>query len=95
MAIDENWVKQELERRNKEEAERLEEAKKVAHMRGKEAFDLDQFEQLYDTETDLGYLPPREKREVRWAVKYYLDYPDVLSMAQLAKRLEEYDVYRS
>ena len=93
--IDEEWVKKELERRQKEERDKLDEAKRAALLRGKEAFNLDRFEEIYDTSTDLGHLPARAIREYRWAVKYYLDYPDVLSMAQLAKRLEEYDSFPS
>ncbi len=92
--IDEEWVRAEVARRGAEQAVLLHAERDLATERGKEPFDLDRFEELYDTETALGYLPPRPDREWRWAVAYYLTHRDVLTMAALAERMEALDVYR-
>lgn len=63
-------------------------ARAEAAARGKEPFDLDAFERLFDTTTEMGSLPPRERREATYLRKYYVVHADVTTMQQLAKRLE-------
>ena len=94
MGIDEAWVKAELERREAETEVRLAAAVTAATQQGKEPFDLAALEALYDTETDLGYLPPEETRRIRWERRYYLDHPDVMTLRAFAARLEAGDPYR-
>lgn len=92
--IDEAWVRDQVARQRAEQDARLAEVREAAGQRGKEPFDLDAFERLYDTETSLGHLPPRQARERRWAIKYYLDRPEVMTMAELAAYLETVDPWR-
>ena len=67
-----------------------------AHAAGKEPFDLDSFEALYDTSSDLaeGHVTPREAREREWRWVYYVNFPDVMTVRELAERLEETAPYR-
>ena len=72
----------------------LAQAEAEADLSGKEVFDLDAFEQCYDTSTDLGYLPPRDVREYRWKLKYYVQYPVMMTLKGFADFMTSLDVWR-
>jgi hypothetical protein len=76
--------------RAQEEAERLARAKADAATRGKEPFDLDRLEQLYDTTSDLGHWS-REERFRDWVWKYYVQASDLLTLAEFAERPRHLD----
>ena len=94
MATNEEWVRQQLEAQEQEEQRQLVEALVQASESGKEPFDLDAFELLYDTSTSLGYLPPRDVRLSRWKLKYYVSHPEFGTLAQFAAYLEKMDPWR-
>ena len=82
-----------LAQEEREDAERLARAKAEAEARGKEPFDLDRLEQLYDTTPDLGHWP-REARFRTWEWKYYVEARDLLTLAAFAERQRRLDPYR-
>lgn len=92
---DEEWAQQLAAEQAAAEAAALAKAKADAQSSGKEAFDLDRFEQIYDTTTDMGSLPAREVRVKEYEHKYYLRFRDLMTMQALAEKLEELDVWRS
>lgn len=94
MVIDEDWVKARVAEQHAEDERRLAQAEAEAAPSGKEVFDLDAFEQCYDTSTDLGYLPPRDVREYRWKLKYYVQYPDMMTLKGFADFMASLDVWR-
>lgn len=92
--MDERWVAEELARREAQTIARLRDAITEADAKGKETFDLERFETLCDTSTDLGYSPPVETRRERWGRKYYLDYPQVMTISEFADLMNRLQVYR-
>ncbi|MFT7622018.1 MAG: hypothetical protein ACI9WU_001183 [Myxococcota bacterium] len=54
---------------------------------GKEAFDLDRFERLYDTSPPGASLADRETRLRELEHAYYVTYSDVMTMKELSDRL--------
>lgn len=92
--MDEHDIRREVARREREEREALAVARARSDRSGKEVFDLDALEEMYDTSSFTGYLPDRAGREHRWAVKYYLQYPDIRTLAEFAEYLNAVDVYR-
>jgi hypothetical protein len=79
---------------NAREAKALDEARALALQSGKEPFDLQKFEQIYDTSSDFGRLPPVESRQKRWEQKYYVDYPEIKTIEEFAAQMSEIDPYR-
>jgi Tfp pilus assembly protein PilP len=69
-------------------AEELAAAKADAAKRGKEPFDLEKLETMCDT-TREGKLDPVETRRTRFEEMYYTFYPDVMTLAEFAKKVEE------
>ncbi|HUH02888.1 MAG TPA: hypothetical protein VML75_12910 [Kofleriaceae bacterium] len=81
-----------LARRHAEKADKLAQAKREAAERGKQPFDLDKLEKLYATSTDGGgYLAPRAEREREFEYRYYVDYPQTMSIAEYAAKQSAID----
>ena len=94
MVIDEEWVKTRVAEQGAEDERRLAQAEAEAARSGKEVFELDAFEQCYDTSTELGFLPPRDVREYRLKLKYYVQYPDTMTLKEFADFMSSLDVWR-
>jgi hypothetical protein len=69
-------------------AEQLAAAKARAAERGKEPFDLAKLETMCDTSHD-GRLDPIEVRQAELEQKYYVHFPDVMTLAEFAKVVTE------
>ena len=69
-------------------AEQLDAAKADAARRGKEPFDLAKLETMCDTSRQ-GRLDPVEERQAEFERKYYVHFPDVMTLAEFAKKVEE------
>jgi hypothetical protein len=69
-------------------ADQLAAAKADAARRGKEPFDLAKLETLCDTSRE-GRIDPEETRRARFEELYYTHYPDVLTLAELARKVSE------
>jgi hypothetical protein len=76
-----------------DEQARLAQAKTEAQARGKEPFDLDRLEVLYDTESDLGQRP-RQERWRSWEWKYYVQTPELMSLDAFAAYQRSLDPHR-
>ncbi len=81
--LEEIWA-----RSAKERAERLVRAKADAAARGKEPFDLGKLETMADTSSE-GRMDPEENRRARFEEMYYVDYPDLLTIEDFARKVEE------
>lgn len=77
-----------IERDKKVRAERLAKARADAATRGKEPFDLDKLEKLCDTSSE-GRVDPRDIRQDRFEHMYYVEQPQILTLAELAQHIEE------
>jgi hypothetical protein len=76
-------------REEKAREERLANAKREAARRGKEPFDLQKLERLYDTRADTdGRVDPVETRRARYEWEYYTYDPNILTIDEFAKFLE-------
>ena len=81
----------ELARRNAElRTERLAAAKRDAAARGKEPFDLAKLETMCDTSSE-GRVDPVESRRKRFEEWYYVWHPEVRTLKELARKIEEYN----
>ncbi len=89
-----DFFQQLTRRREAEQAQQLDRARAAATETGKEPFDLDRLEQLLDTTTDLGTLPPRSDRQRRWEEKYYLGHAEVRTLAEFAALMADLDASR-
>jgi hypothetical protein len=69
-------------------AEQLAEAKADAARRGKEPFDLAKLETMCDT-THEGRLAPVEERYAEFERKYYVRFPDIMTLAEFARTVQE------
>jgi len=67
--------------------ESLEHAKAEAEANGKEQFDLGKLEKLVDTSSE-GRKDPEGERRVRFAAMYYLEYPNVKTLAEFAEHVK-------
>ena len=70
------------------QAEQLAAAKADAARRGKEPFDLAKLETMCDTSHE-GRVDPVEDRQAEFERKYYVHFPDVMTLAEFAKKVEE------
>lgn len=82
------FMAEELERTRLEHAEQLARAKAEAAVRGKEPFDLEKLETMCDTTSD-GVLAPLEQRHAEFERKYYVGFPDVVTLADFAREIEK------
>lgn len=75
---------EEIGRRNtKLRADLLVKAKDEAVERGKEPFDLEKLETMCDTSSE-GRVDPIESRHERYEYKYYVEHPELMTLAELA-----------
>jgi Tfp pilus assembly protein PilP len=80
----EQFADQVSERVKRIHAEQLAAAKARAAERGKEPFDLAKLETMCDTSHD-GRLDPVEVRQAEFETRYYVHFPDVMTLAEFAK----------
>ena len=94
MSDDSEWFARRRAEQRRQRALALDEARAAAEARGKEPFDLARLEALLDTSPELGPTPPEAERARVWADKYYLQYPEVMTLEQLAALVREMAPYR-
>ena len=94
---DRDWLKAKEAERRAKLAEDLRAAKEAAAAGGKEPFDFDRLRTLYDPSSELASssaivdpVPVAESLELR----YYLDFPDVLTLSDFAEKLREMRPFR-
>jgi hypothetical protein len=75
---------------DEERAKRLADAKAAAVASGKEPFDLAKLETMCDTSSE-GRVAPLEVRQQRFEEWYYVWYPEVRTLEELARKIEEYN----
>jgi hypothetical protein len=68
-------------------AEQLASARADAAQRGKEPFDLAKLETLCDTSHE-GRMAPVQERHAELERMYYVSYPDVMTLAEFARKVE-------
>lgn len=92
---DNNWLRRRIAERKETRQAQLTIARKEAPGRGKEPFDFDRLCMMYDPRSDLApaWRPVDPALARRYEEKYYLDYPDVLTLEDFAARLHELDVF--
>ncbi|HZJ64541.1 MAG TPA: hypothetical protein VFD36_13560 [Kofleriaceae bacterium] len=79
----------EIGRRNAElYARQLAAAKRDAAARGKEPFDLARLETMCDTSSE-GRMDPEPVRHERFEEMYYLHFPDVMTLEDFAREVDE------
>ncbi|HZJ64543.1 MAG TPA: hypothetical protein VFD36_13570 [Kofleriaceae bacterium] len=79
----------ELARRNDElRAQRLTAAKRDAAASGKEPFDLAKLETMCDTSSE-GRMDPEPVRRTEFEEMYYVRYPQILTLEDFARKVEE------
>ena len=82
------FMDQAFERARKLGDEQMVAAKVEAAARGKEPFDLAKLETLCDTSYE-GRVAPVEERQAELERKYYVAFPDVMTLADFAKKVDE------
>ena len=75
---------------DEERAKQLADAKAAAVASGKEPFDLAKLETMCDTSSE-GRVAPFEARQKRFEEWYYVWYPEVRTLKELARKIEEYN----
>lgn len=75
-----------IARQQAEKSDKLAQAKREAAERGKQPFDLDKLEEIFDTRVQGGFQPPRDQRERDFEYRYYVFSPDTMSLAEFAAR---------
>jgi hypothetical protein len=86
----EEYITKLAKRHDEERAKRLADAKAAAVASGKEPFDLARLETMCDT-TSEGRVDPVESRQARFEEWYYVWYPEVRTLEELARKIEEYN----
>jgi Tfp pilus assembly protein PilP len=74
-----------LDRVRELKAAMLESAKAEAKRRGKEPFNLEKLEELCDT-SHKRRLAPHEERYAEFERKYYVRYPDTMTLVEFCER---------
>jgi hypothetical protein len=88
-------IVEESDRRNRESrAEELAECKEVAAANGKEPFDLDKLGEYIDLTwrvecSDYPQVVTREEKIEHYEERYYVSYPDVMTLKDFAVKVEE------
>jgi len=94
---DMEWLKDKERARRVKLAEDLRAAKEEASRRGKEPFDFGRLRELYDPSSELssssGLRDPRAVAE-SLELRYYLDFPNVLTLSGFAEKLREMRPFR-
>jgi hypothetical protein len=75
------------ERNRRIRADQLAGARADADARGKQPFDLAALEALCDTSRE-GRIDPIDERRARFEEMYYTWFPDVMTLAEFAKRVD-------
>jgi hypothetical protein len=94
---DMEWLKDKERARRAKLAENLRAAKEEAGRRGKEPFDFGRLRELYDPSSELtASTDLRDPQTVAEDLerRYYLDFPQVLTLAEFAEKLQELRSYR-
>lgn len=91
------WLRAKEREREARAAEALGAAKAEAARRGKEPFDLARLREFYDPSSELAASaelrdPPAVAADLER--RYYLDFPDVLSLVDFARKLGEERPFR-
>ncbi|MBM3306548.1 MAG: hypothetical protein FJY79_11510 [Candidatus Aminicenantes bacterium] len=91
------WLKDKERARRAKLAEDLRAAKEQAGLRGKEPFDFDRLRGLDDPASELA--PSSELHDPQAVaegleLRYYLDFPDVLTLSGFAEKLREMRPFR-
>ena len=94
---DMEWLKGKERERRAKLAEDLRSAKQEAAARGKEPFDFGRLQALYDPSSELtASTDLRDPQAVAESLdlRYYLDFPEVLTLSEFAEKLRELRPYR-
>jgi hypothetical protein len=92
---DTEWLRRKDDEMQAQLAREVAEAKARAAQRGKEPFDYEALCKLYDPTSDMGTVvldPVATARSLE--SKYYVSFPDVLTLAEFAERMSELDSWR-
>jgi hypothetical protein len=81
------------ERNRRIRADQLAAARVSATARGKQPFDLAALEAMCDTSRE-GRVDPLDERRARLEEMYYTWYPDVMTLAEFAERVEALQRYQ-
>lgn len=69
-------------------------AKKEAEANGKEPFDWERFDALYEVSNDTeGYVPSKDV-VAQYEEKYYCRHPEIMTIEAFVRFLEEMDVWK-
>jgi hypothetical protein len=93
---DMEWLRARGEAMKAQEAEYLRKAKEEASRRGKEPFDFAKLCTLYDPSSEMAsssVLSDPQGTSDALERRYYIDYPNILTIAEFAARLEEDRAY--
>lgn len=82
-----------LRQRKKEQAIAITRGKKAAKKFGKEPFDWERFDELYDVSHEKIGSEPSQQIKAQYEEKYY-DHPEIVTMKAFADFLNEMDVWK-
>jgi hypothetical protein len=77
-----------IQRNARRRVEALAKARTEATARGKEPFDLEALERRCDTSSE-GRMDPDDVRRERFEYMYYVEYPSIVTIAELARLIEQ------
>lgn len=84
------WLRERAAEAERRTAERLARARDEAQRSGKERFSYDRLLELHDPSSDLGHeVRDPAEAAARLERKYYLDFPEVRTIAEFAERLND------
>jgi hypothetical protein len=86
----EEFIREHGRRLDEERAKQLAEAKAAAVASGKEPFDLAKLETMCDTSSE-GRVAPVEERQKRFEEWYYVWYPQIRTLEELARKIDEWN----
>ena len=86
----EEFIEKLAKQRDEERAKELADAKAAADASGKEPFDLAKLETMCDTSSE-GRVDPVESRQRRFEEWYYVWYPQIRTLKELARKIEEWN----
>jgi hypothetical protein len=86
----EEFIREHGRRLDEERAKQLAEAKAAAVASDKEPFDLAKLETMCDTSSE-GRVAPVEERQKRFEEWYYVWYPQIRTLEELARKIDEWN----
>jgi len=92
---DSEYVAKLFAKQRAERAARLAAAKQEQHAAGKQPFDLEALEKIYDTSNESGYLGSLENRQQQYEEYYYVTYSHVKTIEEFAKAKAKNDLWRN